>query len=397
MRNINRYQLIHLTILFLLLISSSYNTVGASQGISVKIYGSGCSSCFYDYVDSIENMLEDFNIINFEYNYVHNKPNILNELNKIRVDLKVTEELKQPVASVINDKYIFEGYVPNSVIRDFIENNMYNFDSLVISYNKLSKIYKILYSNGTLVECNIDFKLNECIDPQKQNDKKMLTLILLSGMLDGINPCAFSVLLFFIVLLMGAKSADKENLSIYKMGITYIISVYITYVIIGLFFYEVIRMFAISNYITFISLIVMIIIGILNIKEYIYPNSGSIIRMSEKNWIVIKKWMRKSSYPATLVSGIMVAIFEFPCTGGIYVGIITMLNNKLDFWKGVFYLIIYNIMFILPLLIVFFMAVRFQKDSFSLSSWKAVEERRLKLFTGIVFLLLALAFYFVSF
>ncbi|MEI8175024.1 MAG: hypothetical protein WCG28_03685, partial [bacterium] len=67
---------------------------------------------------------------------------------------------------------------------------------------------------------------------------------------------------------------------------------------------------------------------------------------------ILAKVINKGSIPAFLLLGILVALFEFPCTGGPYLFVLTLLHDYASFWKGFWYLIIYNIVFVLPLIVI---------------------------------------------
>jgi len=66
--------------------------------------------------------------------------------------------------------------------------------------------------------------------------------------------------------------------------------------------------------------------------------------------------MKKSTYPSMFVLGILVGLFEFPCTGGPYLTILSLLHDKASFNSGLLYLLYYNIIFVSPLIIILIMA-----------------------------------------
>jgi cytochrome c-type biogenesis protein len=51
-----------------------------------------------------------------------------------------------------------------------------------------------------------------------------------------------------------------------------------------------------------------------------------------------------------------VAITEFPCSGAIYLATLGLISAKATFLKGMGYLIIYNLMFVIPLIIILILA-----------------------------------------
>ncbi|MEN4098696.1 MAG: cytochrome c biogenesis protein CcdA, partial [Anaerolineaceae bacterium] len=64
--------------------------------------------------------------------------------------------------------------------------------------------------------------------------------------------------------------------------------------------------------------------------------------------------IKQATLPATIGVGFLVGLCTFPCSGGIYVSIITLLNARTTLTWGLAYLFLYNIVFVLPLLVILF-------------------------------------------
>jgi len=86
----------------------------------------------------------------------------------------------------------------------------------------------------------------------------------------------------------------------------------------------------------------------------------------------------------------MVGLFEFPCTGGIYISILGFLASKMNFFEGVIYLFIYNIMFILPLVVILAIVSNKKIMRFSLTKWQMKEQKTMKLISGLVMISLGI-------
>ena len=56
--------------------------------------------------------------------------------------------------------------------------------------------------------------------------------------------------------------------------------------------------------------------------------------------------------PASLLLGVIVGLFEFPCTGGPYLFVLSLLHDQATYWQGFGYLLVYNFIFVLPLIII---------------------------------------------
>jgi len=98
---------------------------------------------------------------------------------------------------------------------------------------------------------------------------------------------------------------------------------------------------------------------------------------------------------AALVLGILVALFELPCTGQMYFPIVTALTNPHLRSRALPYLILYNVVFIVPLIIVFSVAY------YGVAS-QTIGERfkrhvgTIKIIMGIIFLLLAAILFYMA-
>ena len=71
---------------------------------------------------------------------------------------------------------------------------------------------------------------------------------------------------------------------------------------------------------------------------------------------ILAKFIQKATYPSMIVLGICVGLFEFPCTGGPYLTILSLLHDKASFISGLFYLLYYNVIFVAPLVIILVVA-----------------------------------------
>jgi len=180
----------------------------------------------------------------------------------------------------------------------------------------------------------------------------LLTVVLISGFVDSFNPCAISLLLLYISLMFTLQKSRRE---IFAFGLFYVVAIYVTYMAIGLGLIRagvLLTAYPISK----IGAVLVILFGLLNIKEYFKPGTKFSIRIPLK----VRGWVSKFAFRATVLSaivvGILIGIYEFPCSGAIYLAIVTLLSAKKTFWTGLPYLLIYNIMFVLPLIVIFVLA-----------------------------------------
>ena len=181
-----------------------------------------------------------------------------------------------------------------------------------------------------------------------------LTLaVIATGLIDSFNPCAITVLLLFIGLMF---SMHKSRKLILTMGFFYILAVYISYLLIGTGIMKLVLFFGMPHFMAYLGAVVAIFIGLWNLKDYFFPEFGPIIKIPLSARQLISRWSHKATLAAAIVVGFLVGITEFPCSGAIYLAVIGLLSAKTTFMYGFLYLLLYNLMFVLPLIIIFIIA-----------------------------------------
>jgi cytochrome c biogenesis protein CcdA len=180
-------------------------------------------------------------------------------------------------------------------------------------------------------------------------------------------------------------------------GLAYISSVYISYFLIGIGLLSIIQIPFITNYFYLIAGIIALIAGIINVKDFFYYGKGFSLRIPKKTKKYISEWTKKANIPAAIVLGFLVSLFEFPCTGEVYLVILALLAQQATHGLAIGYLLLYNLMFILPLLIILF-SILFGFNVERVKSWKDKKKNYMKLATGLLLLILGayMMFYYFA-
>ena len=135
-------------------------------------------------------------------------------------------------------------------------------------------------------------------------------------------------------------------------GIVYSSAVFFFYFLSGVGIFTAIQTTGMVQGFSFVAAVIAIIAGILMIKDAFYPGRGPSLAIPEGKKGIISRYIEKSTIPSAFVLGILVGMFELPCTGGIYLAILSMISLRTDVSGGLGYLLIYNFAFILPLLVI---------------------------------------------
>lgn len=177
----------------------------------------------------------------------------------------------------------------------------------------------------------------------------LLPFVLSAGLLNSLNPCAIAVLLIFIAFMITMRKSRKVIL---MMGGVYILSLFLTYLAIGLGLFKIVLFFSVPHLISRIGAWIAITIGVWGLADSIFKTKYHILAIPLGARQKIADWATKGSLPAAAITGVLVGISEFPCAGAIYIATLTLLSVKTTFLKGLLYLGLYNLMFILPLMII---------------------------------------------
>jgi len=341
-------------------------------------YGDTCSVCarIKPFIDSLsEKYGAQISIHKFEI-YKHlNNYQLYNQFCGIQ-DIPITERGVPFIA--INHKF-FMGY---DQIHDNLENEI---QSMIESGERICPMPDVLGCHDSSLSNYTSSDVNGTI-PGLEGEKITLPLVIGAGLIDGINPCAFAVLLFLLTFLLEVSNNKKRMV---KAGTAYVIAVYVSYFLAGLGLLSIIQFSGMSRIVVIAASIFAIFAGIVNIKDYFWYGKGFSLKIPESKKKLIEEWTHKANVPAALVLGFLVSMFELPCTGGVYLAILAMLAGNGGRIYAVPYLLIYNLMFILPLIVII-LAVTFGMKAEHIENWRNSRKNIMKLAMGILLLLLGL-------
>jgi cytochrome c biogenesis protein CcdA len=181
----------------------------------------------------------------------------------------------------------------------------------------------------------------------RMNLAQLLPAVVVTGLLDSVNPCAFAVILLLLAFLFTLRKARNQIL---KLGFVYIAMIFLVYFAIGLGLLGTVRLSDEPHFVARLGSWLLIGLGAINLIEHYFPRFPIKLHMPAFAGARARELIAKASLPATIGAGILVGLCTFPCSGGIYVAVITLLNAKTTLAWGVGYLALYNVMFVLPLI-----------------------------------------------
>lgn len=350
-----------LTMLFSLMVMGRLSFAGAPQPV-VIYYNRACGDCL-EYVEStVVPALEKAGYRDFIYKDYINEPANRKELLQRSEALQIPPRFQSHLTIFVGDTLILEGHIPAHVIAGLLE-NAGRYQRIVVYQDKMSGAveYTIWGFRGEPQTYPLDTPVTQYLNflsEHREHDallntpapgKPLLLLVLTTGFLDGLNPCAFAVLLFFIAFLFTIQRSLK---SIWAMGLTYVAAIYAAYFLIGLGLMRAVLFVNDHHFMAKVGSWLVILMGLINIKDYFFPQLPIHLRIPTVSHRLIQEWLRKATLPAAAVGGFLVGLCTFPCSGGIYVAVVSLLTSRTTFWQGFAYLGLYNLMFVSPLLVI---------------------------------------------
>ena len=216
------------------------------------------------------------------------------------------------------------------------------------------------------------------------NLDQLLPAVIVTGLVDSVNPCAFAVILLLLAFLFTLR---KSRSKILQLGFIYIGMIFIVYFAIGLGLLRAVRFSENPHFVARAGAWLLIGLGAINLVEYFFPNSPIKLHMPSFAHGRTNRLIKESTVPATMAAGLLVGLCTFPCSGGIYVSIITLLNAKTTLAWGVSYLALYNVMFVLPLIAIL-LAAGNRATAKTWASWERRHALRIRLWYGIAMIVL---------
>lgn len=176
-----------------------------------------------------------------------------------------------------------------------------------------------------------------------------LPVVLVGGLLDGVNPCAFSVLLSFVAVVLGAVALSRDTPQVWRIGGVYVLGIFATYLLLGLGVIGVIAPIVQMHLAVRILGVTVVGLGLWTLKDAVLPGVGPALAMPKAAYGLVRRALSWSGPGGALAAGALVAMCEVPCSGAIYVGVLALLA-KAPLVERISYLLVYNVMFVAPLL-----------------------------------------------
>jgi cytochrome c biogenesis protein CcdA len=224
--------------------------------------------------------------------------------------------------------------------------------------------------------------------------------VLGAGLINGLNPCAFVTIVFFLSYLafMGRSGRD-----ILIVGAMFTLGVFVTYLLAGLGLSRMIEPLAgvqtaLKRVVFSVTAVLCLVLAAVSLHDFVKARQGKSDEMKLKlsldlrrrvNKVIREGAQMRAFYLVALGVGALVSLIQLTCTSPIYIGIVFLIHDVPEMQSNaLLYLLLYNLAYIVPLVVVFLLAY-FGTSSEQLGSFITERTAAIKLLTAVVFLVLA--------
>ncbi len=270
---------------------------------------------------------------------------------------------------------------PNDILQKLVLSG--NIPSIIneMHYASISPIAVPLSGKYVNFDNAIKFKVKSNKETPTE-EKLTLFKILSLAAVDAINPCALAVLTLMLIAILTYNPTKRRNILL--AGLAFITSVFVMYLIYGL---VIIKLFQLVQTLTFFRLWLYkilgfgaIVLGCFKIKDFF--RYKAVCKVSPK----VNKIISKITSPqGAFLVGAFVTIFLLPCTVGPYI-ICGGILCPIGILKALPWLLLYNLIFILPMLVIVSIIYLSLSNVEDISGWQARNIKYLNLITGLIIL-----------
>jgi cytochrome c biogenesis protein CcdA len=212
--------------------------------------------------------------------------------------------------------------------------------------------------------------------------------ITLLALVNSINPCQIAMLVLVLVTILTQNHEKKKK--VLFAGLAFIMAVYIGYLFYGIVLVQLFQAFTVllkqgSIYVKYAFGILSMLFGGLQIKDFFFYKKGSFatempIWMRPK----AKRFIQKITSPGgAFLTGFVITLFLGPCTMAPLL-VATETLASLGLIGALPWLLYFNLIAVLPLLIITLIVYKGFATAESVSLWKEKNVRIFHLIAGIL-------------
>lgn len=335
----------------------------------IFFYGNWCAHCaeVEEYFEE-HNIYDKYNIISKEIYFDNtNREEFLNYGLKLQIS---SSHMGVPFL-LIDNNWVYDYLLGDKPIVDFFEKKEID-ESILLSQNKknINSEENILIKPDSLEKAsyNSDKEIIEeenIIEITKdtwlvnnKSDKKTIKerlwffwIMLPAAIADSINPCEFAIIVLLLwTLLIRTKNRRKVILT----WLSFSFAIFVSYFLMGIGLWSAFSSSSNTSLIKIIAWSLGILVWLANLKDVFWHGKIFVMEVPFSRRPRLQKFVKSITSPIwAFFIWLVVSLFLLPCTSGPYITILTFMSaSQIDKLRGMLYLFIYNIFFIIPMVLI---------------------------------------------
>ena len=254
------------------------------------------------------------------------------------------------------------GYVPTVFIGEdyFVGHNPQGIENKIIELMEINEKtnHTIINENekdpfigdATKVETKILGVIPVDFNLSGDNFINLFFSTIILGVLDSLNICSITVLMFLIIYLLSIGTVKR----VLKTGTIFIAVIYLFYFLFVLFLSSLISMFILEYGIYIRSIVVFfsLVAGVLLVKDYFFYGKGISLAVPQSAKPILEKYMKQATVISTIIFALLASLVELPCTAVFPMIYSTILaENMVMGIERIAWVALYNLIYVIPLIV----------------------------------------------
>jgi cytochrome c biogenesis protein CcdA/glutaredoxin len=220
----------------------------------------------------------------------------------------------------------------------------------------------------------------------KTNRLKFFAIMLPAALADSINPCAFAVMLLLLSSILTKSGSRKKAILSWLL---FALAVFISYFAMWLWLFSALATSQNTFVLKIVVWLLWIIVWLANLKDYFRYGKWFIMEVPLSWRPNMQKIIKRAVSPLwAFVVWFLVSLFLLPCTSWPYFTILGYLASESSnlHTRWYIYLIVYNLIFILPMIAIALLVWLWFKSAEELASLKKKNTKLIHLIVGLLML-----------
>lgn len=330
---------------------------------AIYFYGDGCTHCakVKPVIDDVKSRYPDLRLVELEVYYnATNGQKLVEMSQRLGIETAGVPIIFIGNSALLGEAQISEGFEP----------------SVMVERERLAS------STPTVQPTPVPG--NASASPQLS-----LPMVIGAALIDSTNPCGLAVLVF--LLLTMAAAGDRRRILL--VGGVYTAAMFLFHLLVGVGLFSLFSFSGLAKTFSIIGGLIALLFGLITLIDVIRNRETFLLSISTSRKGLLGQYARKATLPAAFVLGILAGIFGFTCTGGIYISILGLMGTGMTMTDGLFWLILYNLVFVLPLVIVTLL-VAYGLSPERAEKFQTTYKRQIRLLIGLILVALGVIILF---